>query len=254
MATPSTIFDADSQLHVRRLVKTSKRKHGVPLAPEFFRTTGEGRPPLGMLLAGGQGGEVRLKLYLTLRLLATAAPYKIEGYSAFYFARALGLPDPQKGGARRVSQALRWLADHDLVELDSGSGRLSTITVLSSSGSGDASDDRSGRWVTIPTEAWEEGWVHRLSGSGLAIMLCIFEAASGRGPSCTIPGDRRRQYGLAQDTWRRGADELESQGLLRTERVRDSGDYGGRGMIRERIQYTLSAPFETKARKQALIP
>src|SRR6266849_395513 len=86
---------------LRWLAGRSKRSTGVQLAKSFVRRkeTSDPPPPLALLLRGGQGGEVRLKLYLTMSLLAVSAPYDIKPIPARSWAEALGLDDPERNGA-----------------------------------------------------------------------------------------------------------------------------------------------------------
>src|SRR3546814_8562857 len=58
------------------LVTTSKRTANLQL-PHGFLRDGDA-PPLARLVQGGRGGEVRLKLYLTVSLIAAAAPHTYD--------------------------------------------------------------------------------------------------------------------------------------------------------------------------------
>jgi hypothetical protein len=50
-------------------------------------------PPLATMLRGGRGGEVRLKLFLSMQLIAVAHPYDVTR-TASYWAHLLSLPEP----------------------------------------------------------------------------------------------------------------------------------------------------------------
>lgn len=67
---------------VRQLEKATSRAHrrgNIPFHPSFARSQVDGRkPPLAQLIQGGQGGEVRLKLYLCITMMATAEPHDIR--------------------------------------------------------------------------------------------------------------------------------------------------------------------------------
>src|SRR5215218_496398 len=65
---------------LRWIVTRSKRSSGLPLAEAFLRRAdpSDPPPPLARMMRGGQGGEVRLKLYLTMSLLAVSPPYDIK--------------------------------------------------------------------------------------------------------------------------------------------------------------------------------
>src|SRR5580698_2726011 len=80
--------------NLKFFVRRSRRSRGVQLARSFVRreNTPEAVPPLALLLRGGQGGEVRLKLYLTMLLLAVQPPFDIrDSFPAGSWAAALGL-------------------------------------------------------------------------------------------------------------------------------------------------------------------
>ncbi|WP_148085777.1 hypothetical protein [Amycolatopsis thermoflava] len=63
----------EEALHeLSRAVQRSGRKQQVPFAKEFLQDP-SGNPPLARLVQGGRGGEVRLKIYLTVTLLGPPA-------------------------------------------------------------------------------------------------------------------------------------------------------------------------------------
>jgi hypothetical protein len=173
--------------------------------------------PLARLLRGGQGGEVRLKLYLCLSLLATASPYDIrDPIRAGWWAAALGLPDPDGKGARRISNALDWLDANDYITLQRRPGRPSTVTLLDPRGGGGpyVGVDKARRWVRAPLALWEREWIVDLSGSALALLLVLMELQGGAVRPRYLETGRHVQYGLSEDTWTRAARELRDCGLL----------------------------------------
>ena len=173
--------------------------------------------PLARLLRGGQGGEVRLKLYLCLSLLATAAPYDIrDPIRSGWWAAALGLPDPEGKGARRISKALEWLDANDYITLHRRPGRPSTVTLLDPRGGGGAyvGVEKARRWVRAPLALWEHEWIVDLSGSALALLLVLLELQGGASKPRHLETGRHAQYGLSEDTWSRAARELRERGVL----------------------------------------
>src|SRR4051812_10693607 len=112
--------NVDSERLLRRAVERSKRTSGVQLDLRFTRRGiySSKPPPLAQLLRGGRGGEVRIKLYLCLNLIATARPYRLIGMPARVWAEAIGLPDPSGNGARRIADALDSLSDSKLIHID----------------------------------------------------------------------------------------------------------------------------------------
>jgi len=103
-------------------VKKSERHQNVPFNPGFIRGKSL-RPPLAKLIfdGGGQGGGVRLRLYLYITLIATGRPYDIKKPPVpKAWAERLALPP--RTGARRINDALAWLEDNELIKLTPNRG------------------------------------------------------------------------------------------------------------------------------------
>jgi hypothetical protein len=223
-------------------VARSKRRAGVNLPIEFVRS--ELNPPevtpLATLLRGGRGGEVRLKLYLCLTLLATAEPHDIrEPIRSNWWAGALGLPDPDDNGARRISKALEWLDKHEYIQLNRRPGRPSTVVLLDPRGGGGAyvGVDKAQRWVRLPLGLWRQEWIVDLSGSALALLIVLLELTGGATTPRFLETGRHAQYGLSEDTWTRASKELQDVGLLTVGQVRAGRDLD---MRRTRNTYLLN--------------
>lgn len=199
-------------------VAKSMRTSGIQLVPEFVRSNREDRTaPLAQFLRGGQGGEVRLKLYLTMILIATKSPHKIDvEIPAATWAEMLNLSDPRGAGARRVSDALSWLAEHHFVELDSKRGRPPIVTLRSALGTGTPYKRGMGQYIKVPLGLWEKRWIYALSGRELGLLLILLDLQGGKDQKDPpfVPARRRRQYGLSDDTWKRAQDRLVELGLL----------------------------------------
>jgi hypothetical protein len=202
---------------LEQAVKRSKRRSGIQLPPGFVRSRADGEvPPIAKLLRGGRGGEVRLKLYLTMILIAARAPHRIENVPAGVWAEMLDLHDPFGLGARRVSDALQWLAKEHFIERVSRRGNPPTVRLRSVVGDGMPFDRGRGIYLSVPLGLWEHHWITRLSGSGLALLLVILDLQGGRNASNppSLPGPLRRRNGLSDDTWTRASRELKILGLL----------------------------------------
>jgi hypothetical protein len=63
---------------LRGAVTRSKRREQVPFGSTFLRSNDDTRPPLARLIQGGRGGRTRLKLYLTITMMATRSPHDIQ--------------------------------------------------------------------------------------------------------------------------------------------------------------------------------
>jgi hypothetical protein len=210
------------------LVERSRRSTGVPLAESFIRreNASDPPPPLAQLLRGGQGGEVRLKLYLTMSLLAVSPPYDIRPVPARSWAAALGLDDPGRNGARRVSDAIDWLAEHKFLVAERRQGTPGPVRLLSQDGSGSLykRPTPGRRYVRLPLGLWEQGWIVRLSGTALALLIVLLDLQGGRAqPQWISPEPARHRYDLSPDTWTKGLRELRALDLVSVSR-RSQGD------------------------------
>jgi hypothetical protein len=221
---------------MERAVDRSKRASTVQF-PVAFAKTADGEPPLSRLMGGGQGGEVRLKLFLTFAMQATRPPRTVPPRSAQALAALLDLPE--KGGGRRVNAALNWLERERMITRITRPGRAPEVTVLNPDGSGTEWVRSSGaRWITLPIEFWREGWIHRLSGRAVAVYIALRELVGGKSDPRGEYMDRYRknQYGMSNDTWTRATKELVELGLLQVS-VEMAGDDEIR--FRKRNRYTL---------------
>lgn len=215
--------------HLRALVTRSQRSTGVPLAQAFVRRAHpeDPAPPLTRLMRGGQGGEVRLKLYLTMSLLAVRTPFDIPPVPARSWAEALGLDDPDRNGARRVSDAIDWLAENKLLIAEGRQGTRGAVRLLSQDGLGDpyVRPTPANRYVRLGLGLWHDGWIVRLSGTALALLIVLLDLQGGRAQSQWIsPAQARRRYDLSPDTWTKGLKELTELELVTISR-RIQGDF-----------------------------
>lgn len=223
-------MDADRRAHALDLLTEAaakaKRSGNVPFPPAFIRAREGHRPPLARLIQGGRGGEVRLKLYLCITMMATGKPYDLRANpTPSRWARLLALPP--NTGARRVSANLKWLDDNEYISLQPRAGLPPMITLLSAHGDGGeyvrASEE--GRYVGVPIEFWTLGWVLDLSPTGIALLLVLMELQGGYKEPRYAPRYRRLEYGISSDTWTRARKELASHGLLAVHRVPQGGDF-----------------------------
>lgn len=218
--TPPSGASADQATYLLdQAVQKSMRSSGIQLPPEFVRDEGGLNPPIARMIRGGRGGEVRLKVYLTLVLVVAKPPHKLkQQIPANVWARMLDLDDPDGLGARRVAKAWTWLADNEFVELVTRRGAPPFVTLLSATGNGKAFERGRGIYVGVPLGLWQHGWINKLSGSSLALLVALLDLQGGKRFSASsppsLPGPLRRRYGLSDDTWTRASRELEYLGLL----------------------------------------
>jgi hypothetical protein len=194
MPSSAVLPDLQSQHALEHAVTRSGRRTGIQLPIGFIAGKDPAAdPPLARMLRGGRGGEVRVKLYLCLTLIAAAPPYDLRLIPARSWARMLALPDPEKAGARRISDALNWLEKAKLVSLTRQAGAPPVIKLLSPLGTGHKYTRPTVRWVTVPLGLWRQQWITRLSGSGLALLLVLLELQGGKSSARppTLAGGRQ---------------------------------------------------------------
>jgi hypothetical protein len=170
---------------------------------------------------------------------ATRKPYTLSPMPAASYARLLGLEEPTTLGARRVSEALKWLAGAQLIAVEqAGRGRPPEITILDPSGGGGERPTREGRYITVPIAMWSQGWIATLSGRALAVYVVLRELTGGRPDGASADLYRKQEYGLSDDTWSRACEELQQLGLLDVSQVVDHVEFG---QTRVRNRYQLVA-------------
>ncbi len=246
-------------LELAETLRNRVRAREAPLRRAFLRRPTDDAlalpPPLASLLRGGRGGEVRLKVYLSLLWASASHPYdtKIPAYS---WAELLALPDPGGKGARRIRAALHSLEKAHVIRLEARYGLPPIVYLQNEAGDGSRYTkpslevSRSGRiapqdrYFKIPAPFWTCGWIQVLSGSAVAILLLLLDMENhdehGKPilkPTWISPERTKRRYDLSPDTWRNGARQLEAYGLLRIGRAPVGEDFGLR---RYRHTYRLS--------------
>jgi hypothetical protein len=166
------------------------------------------------MVRGGRGGGVRLKVYLSMSLIAVRQPYDVK-LPARVWAEMLDLPDPEQNGARRVADAIDWLEHHRLIAVARNAGAPADVRLLSQLGDGGHYSRPSQRWVNVPVSFWQRGWIATLSGKAVALLLVLLDLQGGRAePQWIAPRIARERYELSPDTWTRATKELSANGLL----------------------------------------
>jgi hypothetical protein len=223
----------ESERLLVRAVERSERK-AIQLPVGFMRSA-SGDPPLAILLRGGQGGEVRLKLYLSMTLLAARHPFEIRQMPSRAWAEMLALAAPQTLGGRRVADALQFLRDQKFIAVTPAAGAPATVKLLSPllTGQRYSRPRPQSRYVSLPAAFWREQWITHLSGAGVALLLVLLELQGGikqQADAPSVPRERRVEYGLSDDTWTRARKELEAAGLLEVRRVPQGREFDWRRM------------------------
>ncbi|MFD9739295.1 hypothetical protein [Umezawaea sp. NPDC059074] len=216
---------------LRKSVTKSKRKEQVPFAKDFLRTS-DCAPPLARLIQGGRGGEVRLKLFLTITMMATSSPYDIgRPPTPDSWARRLAVTGAQP--ARRVADSLRWLHKEGFIRLTPRKGATPQITLLTPQPSGVPSEEYTrpvGRYISLPLGLWTNGWIIDMPATSLVLMMVIRDVQQARDAFRYVPSDERAMYGLSADTWTRARNDLQRRDLLEVKRVPQGGEFDYRRM------------------------
>ena len=210
-----------------------RRDAGAPVRTIFVSDERTGRPTLARLLSGsaagggGRGGQLRVKLYVSLLWVCAKKPHDVAR-PARAWAALLGLPDPEGRGVRRVQQTFRELEERQLVRLEDRGGLPTRVFVLSEKGDGRAYhpapdahsalqrrrvDDevlREHRYFRVPSSLWTGGHIAKLSGPGLAMLLALLSERRGQTePSVWFsPARATARFGFAASTRSQGLAEL----------------------------------------------
>ncbi|MEU9233068.1 hypothetical protein [Streptomyces subrutilus] len=213
---------------LRKAVDGADRKGNVAFPIEFVKADDPAdTPPLARLVQGGRGGEVRLRLYLCLTMMATAKPHNIRRPpTSQTWAKTLALPAAT--GPRRVTDNMNWLAANKFIEIGPRNGYAPPpITLLSLDDASRPYERASlgSRYVGIPIDFWSRGWILTLSPTATATLFMLLESQGGHSAARYIPSDRRELYGVSHNTWTKARKELEHHGFLSVGRVPQGSDF-----------------------------
>lgn len=254
-------------------MRYSGREHsrlglGAPLRSSFVKNA-KSEYPMASLMhsrqggsSGGRGGKTRLALLLSLLWVAGGSDHSSTRPASFW-ARLLGLDEPDDAGGRVVRSTWAELAHRGFVAAKPGAfkGDVPTYTPLIEDGSRRPYQTPRGAdgdlYFRVPEALWRSGLLSadELTGPGLAMLVVALRlsAATGRQESLTFPlGTFGRDYGLSESTRKKGLRSLCDLGVLeqRAELADASGDRGHR--LRKRFVYDLSARYAPPPRNQAL--
>lgn len=212
-----------ARIAMEYIVSVSRRTAGLQLPHSFLRDYSKAPfPPLARLVQGGRGGEVRLKLYLTACLVASAPPYEyVRQTPARAWADLLNLEDPPGRGASRVSTAFSWLHENSFLDVDRRKGRPPRFRLLNTALDRTQYQRPIRDYVSVPLGLWRQHWISALSAAELGVLLAILD-----GPGDDAPGgkprflteEQKERYGLSEDSWTRATRQLVRLGLIELRR------------------------------------
>jgi hypothetical protein len=220
-----------------RKVGNRRRTSGAPVRKGFvsnaFYAGEAATPPLAALLrGGGRGGQLRVKLYISLLWLCAAEPYEAS-LPARAWAALLGLTDHETRGVRRIHEAIRDLHERRLITVRDRGGMPSVLSLLDENATGEPYIPPSTAYSTlmrqgaeparlrrhqyfrIPSSFWTQGYVSQLGGPGVAMLLVLLceQSRSGSGVWFT-PEIARQRFALAHSTRSTGLEQLRELGLV----------------------------------------
>lgn len=223
-----TITQVTATESLRKAADKAARTGRVSFSPKFVSSLDpETPPPLARLIQGGRGGEVRLRLYLSMVMMATAAPFDIKRPpTPQAWSRLLALP--KESGPRRIANNIKWLSENSLIELGPRRGYAPpTIQLLSMDGKGGEFERASlvGRYVGIPIEFWTNGWLLALSPTATALLFALLDSQGGHTKPRYVTKARKDSYGISHNSWTEGRKELEVHKFLSVTRVAQGSDF-----------------------------
>lgn len=237
--------------HLSRLGK------GAPVRVAFL-DAGDGRHPMASLMhtrehkgGGGRGGRTRLALYLSALWVAGGGDHSTTRPASFW-ARLLGLPDPENAGVRSIRSSWAELVHRGFCTVTPGAtaGDVPTYTLCSELGNREPYTIPRGvggdHYFRLPEAAWTRGLLGdpELTGPGLAVYLVAVRTASLLGRTSHLAFPARafvRDVGLSDATRKKGLRNLDELGVLIPNDDVPRDDLGERGQrLRPRKVYTFS--------------
>lgn len=229
--------------------------------------------------SGGHGGEVRLKLWLSMiyRVVKEDDWIVLRRNNHAHYASMFGLEDPFGRGADRVRDAYRWLHLNRFIVIEGG--RLKTYgrvrvthevthfvpsnfpLIMRKAPQGlkefevEEHPHLKHRYFNLPRPFWEYGWITYMRASEILVLMILCDAARNNvNTEIRIPvHERMRRYGLSDEMWKQGETGLEMRGIIgkpeTTGRVLE--DYGWGHADAERV-YRLNGPTPDAALRREL--
>ncbi|MCW2901983.1 MAG: hypothetical protein JWO67_4248 [Streptosporangiaceae bacterium] len=211
-----------------------RAKKDAPLRLGFLirDKVGQPDPPMARILRGGRGGrggDVRLRLFLSLLWMVRDVPEL--SFPARAWAELLGLDQPDTNGARRIKDALRWLDVNQFIRLERVPGRDSVVHLLDDIGLGrsyelpgaaynrlreDPEAARMHTYLKVPGALWTRGWMSILPGPAVAMLIVLLYESSRTDKTWVwfSPSVADLRYGISEDTRVKGIRKLQQAGLI----------------------------------------
>lgn len=242
--------------HIATLLNARVKRERIAVRSSFIVSSDpESPPPMTLMLRGGRGGEVKLKLLISMLWVAGKEPYDVS-QPARVWAELIGLEEPDTKGAARVNAAVRRLVEGNFLAVEKRPGNPSRLFLREETGTGatythpgshwgsrSAGPTREGpHYTVLPASLWLNGWIAALSAPALAMLLILLEQTRGKTFEGLwfAPSVAAKRYQLSETTRRKGVDELAKLDLVFVERA--PVGRGTLNAIRERNTFTLNLP------------
>ncbi|WP_350353287.1 hypothetical protein ABS642_10445 [Microbacterium sp. A8/3-1] len=248
--------DLAAARHIAELLNARLQRPRIAVRSSFIVSSDpDTPPPMTLMLRGGRGGEVKLKLLLSMLWVAVREPYDVS-QPARVWAELIGLDEPETKGAARVNAAIRRLVEGGFLAAERRPGNPSRLFLREETGSGAPYSHPGSHWITkkakkdkdaprytqLPATLWLNGWIAALSAPALAMLLILLEQTRGKTFEGLwfAPSVAAKRYKLSETTRRKGIDELVQLNLVFVDRVPIGR--GTLGAIRERNTFTVNLP------------
>lgn len=235
------------------------RRTSAPVRKWFVRSLDGQVPVLSDLYSGsssgGRSGYVSLKVLLSLLWKTSKPPFETI-MTAPALAELLDLPDPTKKGARRVRDALRALADANLIRMVPRPGTSPLIQLLNETGNGEEytlpstsymKSRRTGTkkgavtdpnlYLKLPAELWTEGFFQTLKGPGLVMLLILLSEQAHKRAVWFSGSEFFDRYRVSSSTRTKGTQELVGLDILRISSVPLPANWGGSTFEQQHRRY-----------------
>lgn len=235
------------------------RRTSAPVRKWFVRSRDDKTPMLSVLYSGsgsgGRSGYVSIKVLLCLIWKTSKPPFETV-MTAPALAELLDLPDPTKRGARRVRDALRALADANLIRLIPRAGTSPLIQLLNETGNGEeyalpstsytlaqiagtakSSVTDPNLYLQLPAELWTQGFFQILKGPGLVMLLILLSEQAYKRPVWFSGSEFSDRYQISPSTRTKGTQELVDLGILNRASVALPAMWGGSTFEQQRRRY-----------------
>lgn len=237
----------------------SGRRTSAPVRKWFVRSLKGKMPMLATLYSGnsrgGRSGFISIKVLLTIIWKTSKPPFETV-MTAPAIAELLDLPDPTGKGARRVRDSLKQLADANLILLAHRPGTSPIIHLLNETGNGNDYTLPSSSYVQarikkpnqdpvtdpnlyfqLPSELWTEGFMQKLKGPGLVMLLILLAEQANKKPVWFSGEEFSDRYRISPSTRTKGTQELLDLDTLIRNSVALPPNWGASSFEKKRRRY-----------------